>query len=243
MPFTTTFSQLSSRAYGEFVSSATPLSVSYVVVGGGGTNNTGNFNFYAGGGAGGVQTGTTIPALGTPITVTIGAGSFTGGSTVFGSVTAAGSTDQLGTSGNGYSQGASYYAYGGGFYYVSTGGGGGALSNGGNGVYFSTTNGAGGTGYTETLTGTNILVGAGASGDSGVYYAPGGYQSAFYPGSHYGTYGYGGADNYGGGIGVVIISWPTASHPSLPSTTCTYTSGTNGANTYMILKSSGTITF
>ena len=168
------------------VSNTTPvpifpsISISYLLVGGGGAG--GSAAAYGAGGTGGaggqVLTGTASLITGTTYTINVGAGgtpspiasaqnqSGQGGSTTFNSLTAIGGKGGLlnsdgsavgGLSGNGFAGGTSTYSgsYG-------NGGGGGASAVGGNG---STTNaGNGGAGISSSITGTVRYFGGGGGG-------------------------------------------------------------------------------
>jgi len=242
---------------------ASTLTVNYIVVGGGGGGG-----WYTGGGAGQVVTGSGTVTLGSPISISTGAGGtyiggqnggnagsatvVTGGivSTAGGGNGGASGSSGTGNKGSGGSSGNGYT------------GGAGASYRGGGGA------GAGGNGTAGTGTTTGNSVGGNGGAFWGTYYivpqfSSIGYTFAIgYGGEGHGTAGNGNGNgtngSYGGGGGweqsgtggEVILYWSAADYPGTPTYTGTQYIGTDGSGNAVYMwgsgssgSSSGTITF
>jgi len=183
-----------------------------------------------GGGGGGFGTGSNAATTG-------GSGGGGGGGANNG---AAGTSGQGFAGGNGVAGGA-----------FGAGGGGGASQAGVNGTTGS--GGNGGNGVSTSLTGSSVTYAGGGGG--GVYQSGtrgtggtgggtnGGTNAAAAANTGSGTGGGTQAGSLGagaGGSGVCIISVPTSNYPGTGNITGTYTTGTNGSNTWIRWTQSGT---
>ena len=207
--------QLQSLVQKAWSGSQTTPAVEYLVVAGGGSGGGGSFYGSGGGGAGGLLQGLVPVTIGSPITVTVGAGGATaagnantnpGANSVFGSIIALGgaSTPSGGTSNGG--SGGSGSGGGSGINPISSGGQGtlGQGNAGGKGNYAGGGYGGGGGAGTVGLNGTSSVGGNGGAGIASAIsgtvtaYAGGG-GGGVTAGVDGGTLGLGGVG--GGGLG------------------------------------------
>jgi hypothetical protein len=243
-----------------------------IVAGGGGAYSGGSFG--AGGGGGGFKASSLSVTPGATYTMVIGAGGSGGATGTNSSITGVdiasgggigGATQTaggVGGSGGGGGSGAGDptlpgaggagisgqgFAGGSGATFASGGGGGGSAVG---GSASGDVSGAGGTGYLNTLTGSNVYYSGGGGGGSGTPggggNGGGGAGNASGSGSNGGTNtgGGGGGGNAGasssGGSGVIIVSVPTTSYSG--TTTGSPTITVSGANTILKYTTSGTYT-
>jgi len=240
---------------GEWPNFNAPASISYSLLGGGGSGSSIATNDGNSGGAGSVPVqGTFAPAGGTAYTLTVGAGgsnSVGGSSSLVGIATAVGGGQGVGNSGSGGGVGGSNSAYSGGNEATYAGGGGaGAGGNGQNAPGFGAANG--GTGVVMPLHPTGLRVGGGG-GNSGysdfsrISVDGGGAGRNFNNLAAVANRGGGGGANGGGagfdgGSGRVILRYDSAFSPAL-STTGSVTVTVSGGYRYYDFTSSGSITF
>lgn len=225
------------------VSIVTTYNADFLIIGGGGSAGTQYVS--GGGGAGGLRTsygsvnggGQTIdPQMtltpNTSYTVTVGGA---GQDSTFNGITATGGGSGGSSTANSVNGGgAGSYGYGGGgtsnsFY--SPGGGGGAGGAGGAGLWVGG-GGCAGAPLSISITGTAVDYAAGGVGYTGNYNNCGATPSTFGQG--------GNAQGGTGGDGGIIIRVPTASYSGIA--TGTYTTGTDGSDTWIRWTASGTYT-
>lgn len=234
------------------------VAYSYLLVGGGGGAATSSVQA-GGGGAGEVESGSGNLIMGTTYTITVGGGgggntagsnstvTGSGFTTITGSGGGGGSGATGGTSGNGFGPGASG---------IWGGQGGGGASAAGSSSYYGSRGGSdGGAGLANSITGSSVTYGGGGGGNyysfNGDYSSQAGFGGSGGGGNGANSNGTGsnGSANTGGGAGgrsasggsgIVILSVPTAKYTG--NVTGTYTTGTNGSNTWIRWTGSGTYT-
>lgn len=214
-----------------------------LTIGGGGAANTG--------GVGQSGSNSTIAGSGLTTITAIGGGGGGGGVGASGGSGGGGGSGVnaggAGTSGQGFAGGTGF----GGTAAVGAGGGGGASQAGGNGS--GSAAGNGGNGTTTSLTGTSVAYAGGGGG--GVYQSGtrgvGGTGGGTNGGANVAAAANSGSGTGGGtqagilasaaaGSGVVILSMPTTNYGGTANLTGTYTTGTNGSNTWVRWTQSGT---